>query len=200
MRRIKKRSVAVGFVARNGDRAELFTRTQVAEKWALPRLKYFWRAQVAQIALHLSWAQLYPQPVFAPLPHRGRAGKFLAMAQPPDHFEHDVLRPVALRLRAGRAPPITRRICKSRRRRAYRTGRSRRTYCACTRRSGIALKTLRTCRPDQACRTLRTRRSGRASRTSCVSAVVELVQFATAHTKIPRLLRVRVRVPPWYRF
>src|SRR5215472_14916894 len=31
----------------NGDRAELFTRTQVAEKWALPRLKFFWRAQVA---------------------------------------------------------------------------------------------------------------------------------------------------------
>src|SRR5262245_55224757 len=60
--------------------------------------------------------------------------------------------PVARDLPSGLAP-ITRRICKSRPRRAYRAGRSRRTIC--TRRSGIALKTLRTCRPDQANPSLR---------------------------------------------
>src|SRR5262249_26167251 len=61
-------------------------------------------------------------------------------------------------------------------------------------------RTLRTCRPDQARRTLRTGRSGRASRTCCVSVGIELIQFATVHTKIPGLLLVRVRVPPWDRF
>src|SRR5262249_23219689 len=62
--------------------------------------------------------------------------------------------------------PIAARMCKARPGGAWRAGRSRRTYCAiCTRRSGIALKTLRTCRPDQACRTWRTWRTWRTLRT-----------------------------------
>jgi hypothetical protein len=42
----------------NCEQAELFTRTQGAEKWALLRRKFFWREQVAQMALHLSWVRL----------------------------------------------------------------------------------------------------------------------------------------------